>query len=77
MRECPNIMVETSNFAGQGYIDYVVKEFGAQRLLFGSFMPVNDPLVSIGMIIDADIGEKEKLMIASGNIKRIIEGVCF
>jgi hypothetical protein len=75
MRECHNIMVETSNFAGQGYIDYVVKEFGARRLLFGSFMPVNDPLVPIGMIIDADIGEKEKSLIASGNIRRIIEGV--
>jgi hypothetical protein len=75
MRECPNIMVETSNFAGQGYIEYVVREFGAGRLVFGSFMPVNDPFVPIGMIINADIKEQEKLLIASGNIKRIIEGM--
>ncbi len=52
-----------------------MKEFGAERLIFGSFMPVNDPLVPIGMIIDADIEEKDKLLIASGNIKRIIEEV--
>ena len=77
MLECQNIMVETSNFAGQGYIEYAVKEFGAGRLLFGSFMPVNDPFVPIGMIIDSDIGEQEKLMIASGNIKKIIERVRF
>ena len=75
MRECSNILVETSNFAGQGYIEYAVKEFGAERLIFGSFMPVNDPLVPTGMIIDADIEEKDKLLIASGNIKRIIEEV--
>jgi hypothetical protein len=43
--------------------------------VFGSFMPVNDPFVPIGMIINADIKEQEKLLIASGNIKRIIEGM--
>lgn len=75
MRECGNVLVEISNFTGQGYIEYAVKEFGAERLVFGSFMPVNDPLVPIGMIIDADIEEKNKLLIASGNMKRIIEEV--
>lgn len=75
MRECSNVLVETSNFVGQGYIEYAVKEFGAERLIFGSFLPINDPMVSIGMIIDSDITERDKRLIASENLLRIINGV--
>jgi len=75
MRECPNIYIETSNFVGSGYIEHTVHEFGAQRLIFGSFLPVNDPFVAIGMIIDSEIHENDKKLIASGNLKRIIREV--
>ena len=75
MRDLPNILVEISNFAGQGFLDYAVKEFGAERFLFGSFLPVADPFVPIGMIIDARISEEEKGLIAGENLRRIIEEV--
>lgn len=75
MQECANILVETSNFAGCGYIEYAVRTFGAERLLFGSFLPVSDPLVPIGMILDADISDSEKQIIAGGNLCRLIEEV--
>jgi hypothetical protein len=75
MRECQNVFIETSNFVGQGYIEFAVREFGAKRLLFGSFMPVNDPLVPIGMLLDAEIDEQLKRLIAGGNLERIIRGV--
>lgn len=74
MREYPNIIIEISNFSGCGYIEFVVREFGAERLIFGSFLPVNDPLAAIGMILDADISDTEKLKIASENIQRIMQG---
>lgn len=73
MRECPNIYLELSNFAGTGFIEYAVGEFGAERLFFGSFLPVSDPLVPMGMILDADISEKDKALIASGNLRRLIK----
>ena len=75
MRDCRNITVEISNLAGQGLIEYVVEEFGAHRLLFGSFLPMNDPLVPIGMILDADITKKEKKLIAGGNFRQLIKGI--
>lgn len=75
MRECPNIIVETSNFIGPGFIEYAVREFGANRLIFGSFQPVSDPLVPIGMILDADIPESDKALIAGGNLRQLINGV--
>ncbi|MBI2438904.1 MAG: hypothetical protein HYV36_08865, partial [Lentisphaerae bacterium] len=42
---CRNVRVEISNFAGQSFVEYVVREFGAERLIYFSFLPVNDPLV--------------------------------
>jgi hypothetical protein len=75
LRACPNIMVESSNLVGQDNVGYLVKNFGAERLLFGSFLPVNDPYAAIGMILDADISEDEKKLVAGGNLRKIIAEV--
>jgi len=72
MRDCRNVLLEISNLAGQGFIEYVTWEFGAERLIFGSFWPVNDPLVAIGMVIDAEISREEKALIAGENLRRLI-----
>jgi len=75
MKAHNNVYIETSNFVGQDFITHAVRTFGAERLIFGSFLPVNDPFTSIGMILDADISEKEKILIAGENIKRLINEV--
>jgi len=75
MRACPNVSVELSNFAGQGFLEYAVQEFGAERLLFGSFLPVNDPWVPIGLILDAQISDEEKALIAGENLRRLVDRV--
>jgi hypothetical protein len=75
LRSCPNILVESSNLVGQDNVSYFVRSFGAERLLFGSFLPVNDPYAAIGMILDADISEDEKKLIAGGNLRKIIAEV--
>ena len=75
MRDCRNVRLEISNFAGQGFIEYAVREFGAERLIFGSFLPMNDPRVAMGMVLDARVSEVEKSLIAGGNLRRIIAEV--
>jgi hypothetical protein len=75
MQACSNVQVELSNFAGQGFVDYAVRQFGAERLIFGSFLPMNEPLVPIGMVLDADITEEEKALIAGGNLRRLVSEV--
>ena len=72
MRDCPNVHIELSNFAGAGFVEYAVREFGADRLVFGSFLPVSDPLVPMGMVLDADISEPDKKLIAGDNLRRLI-----
>lgn len=56
-------------------MSFFVRSFGAERLLFGSFVPVNDPCAAIGMILDADISEAEKRLVAGENLSRIIAEV--
>jgi hypothetical protein len=75
MRDCENVHVDTSNLTGQGYVEQVVHDCGASRILYGSFFPVNDPSVAMGMLLDAEIGVEEKQLIASANCRRLLEGV--
>jgi len=75
MLNCSNVHVELSNFAGQGFLEYAVREFSAERLIFGSFAPVSDPFVPMGLVLDADISDREKKLIAGANLKRLIAEV--
>ena len=74
LEACPSILVDTSNFHGQDFIAHGVNTFGAERFIYGSFLPVNDPLAGMGMLLDADISVEEKELIAGENIRRIIKG---
>ena len=72
MQQCGNVSVELSNFVGPRFLEYCVRQFGAERLVFGSFQPMNDPLVPIGMVVDAEISDAEKALIAGGNLRELI-----
>ena len=74
MRACPNVSVESSNCIGQDSIRRLVESFGAGRLIFGSYFPVNDPFAAIGTILDADISDEEKALIAGANLRDLIDG---
>ena len=74
MRAFPNVLLETSNLTGIDSVAFAVRAFSAERLLFGSFLPANDPLAAMGMIADADITEEEKRLVAGGNVRRLIDG---
>jgi predicted TIM-barrel fold metal-dependent hydrolase len=74
MKACKNIFVESSNLIGQDNVSYFVKSLAADRILFGSFLPVNDPYASMGMILDADISRSDMEKVAGLNLKSLIHG---
>jgi hypothetical protein len=43
--------------------------------LYGSYAPVSDPLVGIGMILDSGLAAEQKALIAGLNARRLIDGV--
>jgi predicted TIM-barrel fold metal-dependent hydrolase len=72
MRDCPNVYAETSNLVGADFLRYAARELGAHRLLFGSFLPVNDPWAAVGMILDAELPPEQKRLVAGGNLRRLL-----
>jgi len=72
---CPNIYAEISNLIGQDYLAQAVRRVGPKRLLYGSFLPMNDPLIPIGIIGYSGISDKDKRLIAGDNLRRLLGGV--
>ena len=69
----PNIYLETcSTFRTPGVIEQLVNEAGAERVLYGSDLPLMDPRPQIGKIITADIPDDAKRLILGGNASRIL-----
>lgn len=75
MKACPNIYLEISNYCAQGMIEYTVNTLGAERLVFGTFIPANDPFVPLGLLLQAELSQEDKQAIAGGNIRRMISEV--
>ena len=72
MDKLPNLCVETSAYKPFMGVGEICRRFGARRLLFGGGSPLIDPAASAALITYADIGDDEKALIASGNLKRLL-----
>lgn len=70
-----NLYLDVSRYELDGGIRELCKKYGAQRLLFGTGFPRWNPGGPILMVAQADITTKERKMIASGNIERILKRV--
>lgn len=68
-----NLFIEFSSYQGFCMPDWFVKNFGAERLLFGSEMPLKTPGAARALIDYADISKEDKQMIASGNLMRLLK----
>lgn len=70
----PNIYLETcSTFRAPGVIEQLVHEAGADRVLFGSDVPLMDPRSQLGKIITADISDEAKRLVIGGNAQRLLQ----
>ena len=69
----PNVYLETcSTFYTPGVIEQLVDEAGADRVLFGTDMPLMDPRPQLGKIITAHITDEAKRKVLGGNARRLL-----
>jgi predicted TIM-barrel fold metal-dependent hydrolase len=69
----PNVYLETaSTFRTPGVIEQLVNEAGADRVIFGSDIPLMDPRAQLGKIITAVISDAAKRQIISENARRLL-----
>ena len=72
-RTQPNIFLETSTSLGaHGTIEFLVEGAGADRVLFGSDMPLLDARAQVGRIVTADIPDEAKQKILGLNAIRLL-----
>ncbi len=71
-----NVYVETSMVSlGDGVMEAFVKDYGPERLVFGTGFPERVPEAAMMQLLHADIGEEEKKAIASSNCERLLAEV--
>jgi predicted TIM-barrel fold metal-dependent hydrolase len=56
----------------EGNVEWLVKEMGSYKVLYGSDMPFLDPRPAFGRVVMADISDEDKKNILGLNIKKIL-----
>ncbi|MFH0795601.1 MAG: hypothetical protein V2A65_00910 [Candidatus Omnitrophota bacterium] len=70
-----NLFLESHSLTNYLGLDDIVKKFGAGKVIFGTFIPENDPEAALMPIVYGNFTLKEKQMIASGNLLSLIENI--
>jgi len=69
---CPNLRLDMSAYWVHGLLEFVVREWGAERLLFGSGLPTRNPSAALAQVAYADLPAAEVSVIAGGNLRRLL-----
>ncbi len=75
LERCPNLRLELHNLVTYLGIEDLVERFGAQRLIFGSYMPVFDPNATLMQVTHARISDEDKALIARHNLAQLVAEV--
>ncbi|MDO8684729.1 MAG: amidohydrolase family protein [Armatimonadota bacterium] len=70
-----NLHIELSGYWAYHGIEFITREFGARRLLFGTKMPFRDPACAIAQLSYSDIPDEDKALIAGDNLRKLLGGV--
>jgi len=68
-----NLHIEISGYQVHSGIEEVCSKFGAKRLIFGSRMPFFVPGPAMSLVEYSLISQKEKSLIAGGNLSRLLK----
>lgn len=74
LKKFDNLHIEIMGYKVHSGIEEICKNFGANRLIFGSGMPVFSGS-AVCMVNYARISEEEKRLISSGNLEKLLGGV--
>jgi uncharacterized protein len=69
LRKHANVSMETSGVYRQDFLEDVVAELGAERVLFGSNSPRMDPRLEVERVRWAKVADADKALILDGNAR--------
>ena len=68
----PNLYFDSATYLAHRQLESVVNQRGAERILFGSRLPLFTPASSLGVLASARISDADKVAIAGGNLRRLL-----
>ncbi len=71
----PNLHLELHNLAAYLAVEDLARRFGAQRLIYGSYMPVYDPNAAMMQVTHARLSDEDKACIAHRNLAGLLAQV--
>jgi len=73
MQRHPNVFAEiTFTSVASGIIEYLVSQVGADRVLYGSDLPMRDPRQQLGWVVYSKLPVEEKIKILGANAMQVI-----
>jgi predicted TIM-barrel fold metal-dependent hydrolase len=72
MDRFPNLYFDSATYLAHRQLESVVEQRGAERILFGSRLPLFTPASSLGVLASARISDADRLAIAGGNLRRLL-----
>ncbi len=69
---CPNLRFDLSSWWLHHRIEFISREWGAERLVWGSQLPERNPGVPIMQLNYSDISPEDLSLIASGNMRNLL-----
>lgn len=72
LEECPNLRLELSGFWVHRGIEFVCREFGAERLMFGTKWPLRELGCTTAMLRFAEITDDDRAKIAGDNLRGLL-----
>ncbi len=71
--DCPNVCIDTSGSQpGADLLEYAVARIGAERIVFGSDVPVRDFPSQLGKVYGAKLTRAQRRLILGGNAERLL-----
>lgn len=68
----PQLYVDTSTLLAHRQLESFVEQFGHERIVFGSRLPLYTPGAALAVLATARISEHAKRAIAGGNLRRLL-----
>lgn len=72
LETCPNLRLELSGFWVHRGIEFVCREFGAERLMFGTKWPLRELGCTVAMVQFSEVSEEERARIAGDNLRALL-----
>lgn len=75
LKKYENLHLEMDGYWLYRAVESLCKETDRERILFGTFLPVYDPAITVYPLIMADVDFKTKKMVAGDNLRRLIRNI--